>query len=180
MFYTWASILGDIRAWQIVQLPAKGQIFNVSQLVLPERAGMADHGQQPMLPELDKLVEYARLQVERERLRLERQQAKTARKAEHQHEPASRPSKSRTYSPQNKLLREYDTCRVAMLEYERAVREVVGREGEVTPQAIYADAGGPSPKTLKRVMHRHGLRYRVDWPPSTWPQVAPVSRVGTN
>ena len=63
VFYTSGLMAGDVRAWRIIQLPASGQIFNVSQLVLPERAGMPDHEQQPMLPELDKLLEYARLQV---------------------------------------------------------------------------------------------------------------------
>src|SRR5215472_12332697 len=180
-------MLGVRGAWRIILVPAQGQIFNVSHFVLPEAAGMADYGQQPMLPELDKLVEYARLQVERERLRLEREQARAARKHLHVHEPQPQPQPQpqpsrpkHTYVPQNKALREYDTCRVAMLEYERAVREVVGAEGEVTPEAIYADAGGPSPKTQRRVMRLHGLRWGQDWPPSKWPPVAPTSHDRTN
>jgi len=158
-------------------MPASGQIFNVSQLVLPERAGMPEHGQQPMLPELDKLLEYARLQVERERLRLER---KALRKAKRARTPAAAQTPAKAYRPQNKAHRTYDGYRASMVEYEQAVREVVGQDGEVTHEAIYADAGGPSPKTQRREMTLYGLHYDDDWPPRKWPKVARVSRDGTN
>jgi len=151
-------------------MPATGQISNVSAFVLPEPAGMADHGQESMFPELDKLLELERLRLERERLRLVRHQSK----AKHKHH--SRPPKDE-YRPQNKALREYETCRKTFLGWERTIREVVGADGEVTPEAIYADALGPSPKTQQRVMERFGLHWERDWPPSTWPLNAPNGQI---
>jgi len=137
-----------------------------------------------MFPELHKLLELERLRLERERLKLRRK----ALHKRHRHEPsrqavrpADTPKKQRKpYTPQNKAHRTYDGYRTSMIGYEDAVREVVGHDGKVTHQAIYADAGGPSPKTQGREMALYGLHYDHDWPPRTWPNVAPVSRNGTN
>src|SRR5215471_4705167 len=51
VFYTSGSVMGDIVAWRVVDLPASGQISNVSKLVLRWTAGMPDHGRQVMLPD---------------------------------------------------------------------------------------------------------------------------------
>jgi len=171
--------MGGILAWRVIDVPASGQISNVSKLVLPERAGMADDGSQPMFPEIDKLLELERLRLERERLKLQRKalrrpKSKAAPQAPTQHEPR------KAYRPQNKAHRTYDGLRTSYLDYERAVREVVGQDGEVKHEAVYADAGGPSPKTQRREMASYGLDFDRDWPPSKWSKVAPVSRNGTN
>jgi len=162
--------MGDIVAWRVIDLPASGQISNVSKLVIRWRAGMPDHGLQPMLPDpFDKLVEYARLQVEREKLKLQR-------KALHKKKAAAAAAVDkprRAYGPRDKDHRTYEGFRLAMLGYEKAVREVVGADGEVTHEAVYADAGGPTTRTQRRRMNRYGLRYVLDWPPSTWPVVPP-------
>jgi len=130
-----------------------------------------------MLPEMDALVEIFRLQLEREKLKLQR---KFLHKRKHQVPAQVAPKPKRAYRPQNKAHRTYDGYRASMIEYETAVREVVGKDGAVTHAAIYADAGGPSEKTQRREMALYGLHYDRDWPPRTWPRVSPSSRNGTN
>jgi len=163
-------------AWRVVDLPASGQISNVSKLVLRWTAGMPDHGRQVMLPDpFDKLLEYAKLQLERERVKLERKTLH-ARKRKQRAPPDAEPKAERGYLPQTRAHRTYTGFRTSMLEYEQAVREVVGKDGKVTHEAINVDSGGPSPKTQRRTMIRYGLRYDTDWPPSTWPSVPPNGR----
>jgi len=124
---------------------------------------MPDIGQAPMFPDLDKLLELERLRLERQRLKLQRRQLK---RRQHEMTPPPRARPKRPYLPQNKAHRTYDTCRTSFQEYERAV---VAAGVKVTPDSIYAYAGGPSPKTQERTLAMYGLRYPRDWPPSTWP-----------
>jgi hypothetical protein len=141
---------------------------------------MPEHEQQAMFPELERLrLERARLKLERERLKLEREQAKARKRTQHTGTASQTASRmKRPYRPQDPLLREYDTCLGRMREYESVVRQRVGAGGEVKPLAIYADAGGPSPKTQERVMARYGLEYPRNWPPSTWPAKPPITPDG--
>jgi len=168
--------MGDIVAWRVIDLPASGQISNVSKLVIRWHAGMPDHGLQPMLPDpFDKLVEYARLQLQREHEKVERERLRLQRKAlpKHKARPAVVDKARGAYGARDKDHRTYEGFRAAMVGYEQAVREVVGADGVVSHEAIYADAGGPAPRTQRRRMERYGLDYVLDWPPSTWPAVPP-------
>jgi len=166
--------MGDVVAWRVVELPASGQISNVSKLVIRWPAGMPEDRRVP--DPFDKLVEYARLQLEREhekvehaKLKLQRKALKLRRKAE---------TTRGAYGPQDKGHRTYAGYRAAMIGYEKAVREVVGATGQVSHEAISVDAGGPTPRTQRRTMEKYGLRYHLDWPPSTWPETPPGVRDG--
>lgn len=167
------GMVGAARGWKIVPVASSGQISNVSAFVLPERMPVADDGQQRMFPELDKLLEIERLRLERERLKLLREEARAARR--HANKPVSTsppespPRPKPAYRPQDKKLREYETCRATFQGYERTVRLTVGETGEVTPMAIFVDGGGPHPKTQAKIMGLFGLSYPRHWPPRTWP-----------
>ena len=71
--------MGDVVAWRVVELPASGQISNVSKLVIRWPAGMPEDRRVP--DPFDKLVEYARLLLEREHEKVEHEKLKLQRKA---------------------------------------------------------------------------------------------------
>jgi len=174
--------MGDVVAWRVIDMPASGQISNVSKLVVRWPAGMPDDRRvhpsdmgaepwsQPPLPDLDKLVEYARLQVERERLKLQR-------KALHSRAPAPRSNADaqRRYRPQDKALRIYRTCRAQFVEWEQAVKRL---DLPVTQKTIFNAAAAPHPRTQDKIMALHGLFYPRDWPPHTWPDRSPSESPG--
>jgi hypothetical protein len=150
-----------------VAVPASGQIFNVSALVVPEAMPARNDGQD-MLPEFDKLVEYARLQLERQRVKLRREELKVERKA--RRERARRRGPARPHVPQIKELREWSSCRAYFQRLEREVRRdlQLGDDHEVTKEMLHA-AGAPAVRTITRIMvETYGL-VGDQWPPSTWP-----------
>jgi len=143
---------------------------NLSESVVSGCAGMTHDGQEAMFPDLDKLLELERLKLERARVKLQR---KALKNHKHTGVATARPRDKRPYLPQNKAHRTYDSCRASFQEYERAV---VAAGVKVTPDSIYAYAGGPSPKTQERTLALYGLRYPHNWPPSTWPDTPPLDR----
>jgi len=145
----------------VVSLPAIGQISNVSHVVVPERVGVRNDGHQPMLPELDKLLEYAKLQVERQRLKLQREQAKAARKhARHTSAPDAPSVRHRL--PANT---KWHTWRGFVRDLQR-LEGLLQAEQRVT-RANLAMLGPDTAETISRTMAGYGLR-TADWPPSTW------------
>jgi|SRR5215471_5722561 len=185
-------LLGDVVAWRVIQLPASGQISNVSAFVIPERAGMPDDGQvhpgdmgaEPWRPfEIDKFLELERVMLSREqektdrqRLKLERARFKATRKQSPKAPKQLRDTRERhAYRPQDKALRVYKTCRAQFVEWEQAVRQL---ELPVTQKTIFTAAAGPHPKTQDNIMTLHGLSYPRDWPPSTWPAHSPKDPPG--
>ena len=146
--------MGDVRAWRVVRLPAIGHISNVSHVVMPERAGMREDGQQPMLPELDKLVEYAKLQVEAQRLKLEREQAKATRKQARKNVRHRLPANTK-----------WHTWRGFVLDLQR-LQGLLLPEQRVT-RGNLAMLGPDTAETISRAMKGYGVQ-AMDWPPSTW------------
>jgi hypothetical protein len=163
--------MGDIRAWRVVQLPARGHVFNVSAVVLPERAGVANHNQMDLFDEaggFDKLVEFARLQLERERLRLERERLRLARKSPRPRRLVQRLAGSK-HLPSIEEWRTWQGFRDDLQAIERAWRR--NNSGQPTKLAL-ATAKGCIAKTISRTMADYCLR-AVQWPPSTWPAEPP-------
>jgi len=154
--------------WRIIHLPVRGdttgQIFNVSSLVVPACAPVANHDQDSMFPEFDKLIELAKLQVERERVRLEREQAKVARHSQKRRRGEERRAAHAANHrlPSNSKWR---TWRGFVLDMQRLER-LVDAQAKVTKQAL-AMLGPDSARTITRVMVGYGLD-PDDWPPSTW------------
>jgi hypothetical protein len=158
-------VVGDLRAWRVVELPARGHVFNVSAVVLPERAGVANHEQMDLFDEgggFDKLVEFARLQLERERLRLERERLRLERKT-------PRPRHLGKHLSSIAEWRTWRGFRDDLLAIERDWRR--NNSGEPTKAAI-ATAKGCIVKTISRTMADYFLK-AAQWPPSTWPAEAP-------
>jgi hypothetical protein len=163
--------------WRIVPLKAdSGQISNVSAFVLPEPMPVADHEQQlPMFgPErLLRLLEDIQ-ETQRETARTQRLLAQQlngrapSTDAEH---PVSR-----GHVPQNKDYRDWAGFSRHLQEIERSIRRDhhLRPEDEVSREMVYA-AGGPSPRTLKRIMEKtYGLKPE-QWPPSSWPKEPPTA-----
>jgi hypothetical protein len=156
--------MGDIRAWRVVELPARGHVFNVSAAVLPERPGMANHGQMDLFDQVggfDKLVEFARLQLERERLRVERERLRLARQ-----KPRPQP-RARRLEHRSSIVewRTWRGFRDDLQAIEREWRK--NSSGEPTKAAI-ATSKGCAVKTITRAMDDYHLRHD-SWPPTTWP-----------
>jgi hypothetical protein len=163
--------MGVIRAWRVVEMPARGHVFNVSAVVLPERAGVADHKQMDLFEEaggFDKLVEFARLQLERERLRLERERLRLERKTPRPRRFGRRLAESR-HLPSIEEWRTWQGFRDDLQAIERAWRR--NNSGQPTKAAI-ATAKGCIVKTISRTMADYFLK-AAQWPPSTWPAEAP-------
>jgi hypothetical protein len=161
--------MGRLRAWRVVQLPARGQVFNVSAAVLPERAGVPEHEQM----DFDKLLEFARLQLEVEALRLERERAKAARKNHRAPRPVRRPDPAQArpkHLPSIVEWRVWQGFRDDLQAIEILWRR--SNTGEPTKEAI-ATSKGCIAKTITRTMvETYGLRAN-QWPPSTWPRDPP-------
>ena len=84
------------------------------------------------------------------------------------------PGPPRLYTPQDKELRTWDGFRLRMQKLEQAVRRnlVLPPGARVSPEMICRE-GGPSAKTIGRIMvDRYGLK-ADQWPPSTWPAELP-------
>jgi hypothetical protein len=170
-------LVGVIRAWRVVKLPARGHVFNVSAAVLPVRAGVANHEQMGLFDEaggFDQLVEFARLQLERERLRLERERLRLERR----HPRSTRGARR---SPRPKHLssivewRTWQGFRDDLQAIERDWRR--NNSGEPAKSAI-ATSKGCIVKTITRTMADYRLR-ADQWPPSTWPAEPPPAAEGT-
>jgi hypothetical protein len=170
-------MVGVLRGWKIVELPAKGQIFNVSKLVLPVPMPADDDRQVPMFPDdaIRDLLLLAREQaralheasvVTRELL----QNARDARNGHSKRKPDDEPSK-KDYVPQRKELRSYASGRAYFQQLEREVREDLRLKDSdaITPEMLY-EAGAPHPKTTDRIMTLTYHLRREQWPPSTWPE----------
>src|SRR5215471_11573927 len=157
--------MGGLVGWRIIHLPARGDttghIFNVASLVVPVTTPVADHEQGSMFGDLDKLLEYARLQLERDRVRLEREQVKGVRRSHKR--PRERAANQVSHRlPSNAKWR---TWRGFVLDMQRLER-LVDPHSKVTKQAL-AMLGPDSARTITRVMMGYGLD-PDDWPPSTW------------
>jgi len=162
---------GGARIWRVIQLPARGQVFNVSAAVVPERAGVADHEQM----EFDKLLEYARLQLEVEALRVERERIKASRK-----HPRSRQREAVQAKPRHvPSIVEWRTWRGFVRDLQAIEADWRrNNSGEPTKEAI-ATSKGCIGKTITRTMvETYGLRAE-QWPPSTWPARPPSAAEGT-
>lgn len=178
--------------WHVVDLPANGQISNVSAIVLPEAWPVTDDERQvPMFPNHDPareiLVEVIKAQAEGIRLmaavhqvlleqgkrKMDKQRNGTIGSLRGSTAPEA-PRSERLYQPQDKELRTWDGFRQRMQALEKVVRSErrLPSDVEVTRDNIHG-AGGPQPKTLWRIMT---LRYGMSadqWPPSTWPDEQP-------
>ena len=176
--------MGVVRAWRVVHVPARGQISNVSAFVLPEAWPVVDDERQlPMFsdPGRDLLIHVIELQAEGLRLiaaanRELLQNARDARRgALHVvPEPDKEPKAKRRHVPQNKELRDWGSFRAFFQNLERVARHDLHLKPDatVTREQLYTQ-GGPSPKTITRVMvETYGLT-PAQWPPSTWPEVLP-------
>jgi hypothetical protein len=142
----------------MVEVPARGQIFNVSHLVVPERAGMADDRQVPMFDdEFDKLLELKRLELERERIRYKRKQLKNERKHRRRTEV-----RGNHRLPINSKWR---TWRGFVLDLQR-LQGMLTTSQRPTKENL-AMLGPDSTRTITRVMKGYGLQPH-DWPPSSW------------
>jgi len=138
-----------------------GHISNVSHVVVPERAGVSNDGRvqwgdepQGAALDLDKLIEFERVRLERARLKLEREQAKAVRKQQQRHARRRMPSNVR-----------WHTWRGFALDLQR-LEGLVGSRERPTKEAL-AMLGSDSAKTIRYTMRRYGLA-PDDWPPSTW------------
>jgi len=154
-------------------MPARGHVFNVSAVVVPERAGVADHKQMDLFDGsggFDKLVEYARLQLERERLRLERERLRHDRQSPRARRPEPADSRPK-HLPSILEWRIWQGFRDDLQAIERDWRR--NNSGEPTKAAI-ATCKGCIVKTITRVMLDYRLR-ADQWPPSTWPAEAPLA-----
>lgn len=179
--------MGDSRPWHVYRIPDRGQIFNVSAFVLPGRAGMPDDGQtSPMFPDED-VPESASvpelLEVVREQARALSQTSSLlremfndwrARKGKRtQPKPVKPEDAPVPHRPQDPRFRTYEGFRAAICEYEKAVLE----QGytRCTRELIGTAGGGPSTKTIRRIMvETYGMSGN-EWPPSTWPEHLPQS-----
>jgi len=173
-----------------VDVPASGQISNVSAFVLPEDWPVADDGQQlPMFlhgsqdPGRDLLVHVVDVQAEAIRnltgllqlaglLKDQPNGHVPEAESEPKHEPKRR-SQNKLHRPQNKLFREWHTFRAHFQHLEKVIRRdhQLLEADQVTREMVCTDGGIP-PKTLRYHMEWHGLRPE-QWPPSTWPETAP-------
>jgi len=169
---------GVTRGWTVVDLPASGQIFNVSALVLPTPMPADDDRQVPLFGDdvLRDLLEITRRQAEvvQELTHINRELIQNARDArngllKHEPEPATR-----SYVPQIRALRRYDTGRAYFQQIERETRNdlKLKPDDQVTPQMLW-EHGAPSPKTQERIITRTYHLPRDAWPPSTWPDAPP-------
>jgi hypothetical protein len=160
--------VGVVRGWQIVPVPASGQISNVRAFVLPERMPVADDDRQlPMFGSEDLI---------RELLEVNRIQAQALFEALRRNgvAPHEQAKPRRPHQPQNKGFREWATFRAFMVNLEQTIRRDhhLGPDAVVTREQIYA-LGGPPLRTLRRIMQEtHGL-LPDQWPPSTWPPDLP-------
>jgi hypothetical protein len=163
------------RSWRVVPYTGVGKISNVSAFVMPAGTGVGNDGQQPMLPDWDKLLEIERIRLERARLKLARELARRERKRKRPSELAATkpptPRQKRPYRPQERVLRNYDSCKKQFIAWEDALHELDLR---VTPEAIFTAAAGPHPKTQEKIIGRFGMHYPEHWPPRSWPAQPPV------
>lgn len=83
-------------------------------------------------------------------------------------------STKRRHQPQNKELRDWGGFRAYFQRLERVVRgnNRLGPDDEVTKEMVYA-VGGPSAKTITRIMVETYDLKPDHWPPSTWPADSP-------
>lgn len=182
--------MGAVSAWRVYPVPARGQISNVSALVLPERMPVVDDSSQerqlPMFPgqdpRTDLLIHLLESAVEAVRSLSAINQLLTQKAFDPQHTnhaervPGTEvaDAESKPYLPHQKEFREWSTCRAAFEHLEGVVRRQnkLKPADAVTREMFYA-AGGPSPKTVHRIMClRFGLSDE-QWPPSTWPAHPP-------
>jgi hypothetical protein len=158
--------------WRVVPVPASGQISNVSAFVLPERMPVADDERQvPMFPDADRLFRLLEDVAE-----AQRETALTQRlMAEHINGRDGRPPRGeRRHQPQEKEYRTWNGFRSSLQRFERAARrdKAVRLEDEVTRKQVF-EVGGPSAKTVQRILaDTYGLPGDL-WPPSTWPTTLP-------
>src|SRR5262245_34896957 len=177
---------GVTRGWKIVEVPASGQIFNVSALVVPEPMPASDDRQVPLFPEdvLRELLELAKRQAEtvQELTHINRELVQNARDARNgllKRMPADTPStvgrKHRPHRPQLHALREWHACRAYYQRLEHDVRRdlQLDDDDEVTKDMVHK-AGGPSVRTTTRTMVDYYGLLPDQWPPSTWPEEPPV------
>jgi hypothetical protein len=170
--------MGDQYSWHVYRIPNKGQIFNVSAFVLPRRAGMPEDGQtSPMFPDEDppqsasvpELLEVVREQARAlsETSSLLHEMFKDWRRRNGKQASREREVTTR-HRPQDARFRTYEGFHAAMCEYEQAVLKQGHKR--CTRDLIGAAAGGPSTKSIRRIMVETYGMSGDEWPPSSWPE----------
>jgi hypothetical protein len=156
--------MGGLHGWRVYPLPASGHLSNVSHVVLPVRAGMADHEQVAMFPEDDSnldpreklLFHVVRMQAETVRMQAAAIAA-LQRANGQQHQAEHHP-----YGPANPKHRTWRGFVLDLQDIETRIKP----PNRVTRKAV-ADKAGETDRTLRRSMQGYGLR-PDQWPPSTW------------
>lgn len=159
--------------WRILPVKADiGQISNVSAFVLPEPMPVADDERQvPMFPDADQLF-----RLLQDVAATQRETALTQRlMAEQINGRDVRPPRTeRRHQPQEKDFRTWNGFRSSLQRFERAARrdKAVKPEDDVTRKQVF-EAGGPSAKTIQRILaDTYGLPGDL-WPPTAWPAMLP-------
>lgn len=157
-----------VRWWAIHSLPARGQLTNVSALVLPASRPVAEDDRQdrqlPMFEDTRLLLRTLADLAEglRETARVQRQQQDLLQQQIRRISTATTPSEPRESRPSNSKWR---TWRGFVLDLQ-ALEARVPRRVKVT-KAKLGELGPDSARTISRTMECYGLTV-TDWPPSTW------------
>jgi hypothetical protein len=91
------------------------------------------------------------------------------------------PNGSKPHTPQNTRWRTYDGFRLDMQHREQVALEAQRKleyQKDLDIDALSAQSGADSAKTVRRTMVHYHLEPERDWPPSTWPDEEPVQQLG--
>jgi len=167
--------MGHALGWRIVDWPATGDISNVSAFVLPAGTPVADDRQQlPMFPDPERILRLLEDMAETQRETAHVQRLLAEQQLHYTAPHGAAAEDDHRYQPRDEEFRTWSGFRTEMQRLEARVRRE--RRLAASDQVSKKDmgvAGGPSGKTIERILERAYALPAKLWPPSTWPEELP-------